>query len=385
MALTDLAAKAIKPNGKRQEIPDGAGLYLVVQPSGAKSWAYRGRVNGEWKKITLGSFPDLKPTAARALAGAARAAAHEGRAFAAPRPEGGPEVAPKGSSVSEVWALYRKLRLEPECRKSTVKEHSRIFAAHIEPKLGRRNIATIDKPDLLPIADAALKRGFSARNKTIAVLTAFFGDWCHIKRDHIAADPTRGIEQTLDKKQTNGPKRALDDAEIAKFWTACDAVPLGAMFQLMLLTGCRRNEVAGMSDSEIKGNAWTIPPERTKNGKELKVTLTKTAQAILREIPRVYGCPYVFGPCGEKCSFGYSKAKSGLDAVAKIAKPWRLHDLRRTMRSGLGRLGVREEIAERCVNHPPGGLKAIYDQHKYEREMAEAWQTWESHVLSLVS
>jgi hypothetical protein len=115
------------------------------------------------------------------------------------------------------------------------------------------------------------------------------------------------------------------------------------------------------------------------------VTLTKTALAILKEIPRIAGCPYVFGPCGENCTFGYSKAKARLDEVAKIAKPWRLHDLRRTMRSGLGRLGVRDEIAERCINHPPGGLKAIYDQHKYEREMAEAWQMWESHVLSLVS
>jgi hypothetical protein len=74
-------------------------------------------------------------------------------------------------------------------------------------------------------------------------------------------------------------------------------------------------------------------------------------------------------------------AKTALDEVAKIAKPWRLHDLRRTIRSGLGRLGAREEIAERCVNPPPGGLKAIYDQHKYEREMAKAWQQWERHVL----
>ena len=125
--------------------------------------------------------------------------------------------------------------------------------------------------------------------------------------------------------------------------------------------------------------------KRTKNGKELKVTLTKTALAILKSIPREDGCPYVFGPCGEKCSFGYSKAKSRLDVVAKIAKPWSLHDLRRTMRSGLGRLGVREEIAERCINHPPGGLVGVYDQHKYESEMSEAWQKWEKHVLESVN
>jgi integrase len=363
----------------------------VIQPSGAKSWAYRGRINGGWKKIKLGDFPEIKPTAARALAGAARAAAHTGRVFAAPKPESAPEAAPEGRSVSEVWAQYRKLRLEAECRAATVAEHKRIFKAHVEPVLGARDIATIAKTDLLPIADAALGRGFSARNKIVAVLTGFFG-WCTDERDLIDRDPVRGIKQRTAKKAAS--KRALDDAEVKAFWKACGAIDaanlssvrFGAMFQLMLLTGARRNEVAGMSESEIKGSVWTIPAERAKNGKELRVHLTKTALAILKSLPRVEGCDYVFGPTGEKCGFGFSKAKERLDEEAgKISAPWRLHDLRRTFRTGLGKLGVREEIAERCINHPPTGLKATYDQHKYAAEMAEAWKSWERHVLKLVN
>jgi integrase len=198
-----------------------------------------------------------------------------------------------------------------------------------------------------------------------------------------------GIKQRIAKGIT---KRSLDDAQVAAFWSACEAIDeanlssvrFGAMFKLLLLTGARRSEVAGMSDAEIKGDVWTIPAARTKNSKPLRVTLTKTAQAILWELPREQGCPYVFGPTGGTCSFGYSKAKARLDEAAKIAEPWSLHDLRRTMRTGLSRLGVREEIAERCINHPPGGLVGIYNQHKYEAEMAQAWQAWERHVLKSV-
>lgn len=241
---------------------------------------------------------------------------------------------------------------------------------------------------MLPIADAAMKRGFYARNKTVAVLTAFFGDWCHFSRDLIATDPTRGTEQRVRKETKGKAKRTLDDDEVAAVWKACDeiddanlaTVRFGAMVRLLLLTGCRRNEVAGMSDAEIKGNIWTVPGKRTKNGKPLAVALTKTALAILKEIPRIDGCAYVFGPTGKTCAFGYSKAKERIDAVAQI-KPWRLHDLRRTFRTGLGRLGVREQIAERCINHPPTRLVEIYDLHQYAAEQAKAWQAWESHIL----
>ena len=393
MALTAEAVRKLKATDIRQEIADKGGLYLVIQPSGVKSWAFRGRVKGETKKITLGRFPDVDLVAARDLAGDARKAAHAGVLFAPPQPPPDPDAAPaapEGRSVSEVWKQYRALRLEPECRPATIAEHARVFSTHIEPLLGSRDISTIAKTDLLPIADAALGRGFEARNKTVAVLTGFFG-WCHEERDLITRSPVIGIKQRA-AKETNSD-RVLTDAEVQAFWEACDAIDgenlstvrFGAMFKLMLLTGARRNEVAGMSDVEIMGNGWMLPAERAKNGKALRVHLTKTALAILKSLPRIEGCPYVFGPTGEKCGFGFSKVKDRLDAKAeKITTPWRLHDLRRTFRTKLGKLGIAEEIAERCINHPPAGLKATYDRHEYDAPMRDAWTRWERHVLKTI-
>jgi integrase len=390
--LSDLAAKTTKPTAARQEISDGRGLYLIVQPTGAKSWSYRGRSNGDWIKWKLGDYPIMTPKAARAEAALARAAAQAGRVYRAPQTNAAPEataVAPDGRSVSEVWEQYRKLRLAAECRETTVSEHCRIFAARIEPVLGRRDIATVSKADCLALADDALARGFSARNKLIALMTAFFGTWCYEQRDLIRADPTRGIEQRTNK-EASGSKRALSDAEVKTFWRGCGAidaanlssVPFGKMFQLLLLTGCRRGEVSRMKWSEVSGSIWTIPADRTKPGRELRVHLTKTAQTILNSIPRIADCDHVFGVSGATGAFGYSKAKSRLDEAAKI-KPWCLHDLRRTFRTGLGKLGVLKEVGERCLNHAQGGLVEIYDQHPYAAEMADAWQRWERHVLKV--
>ena len=224
MALTAEAVRKLKATDIRQEIADKGGLYLVIQPSGVKSWAFRGRVKGETKKITLGRFPDVDLVAARDLAGDARKAAHAGVLFAPPQPPPDPDAAPaapEGRSVSEVWKQYRALRLEPECRPATIAEHARVFSTHIEPLLGSRDISTIAKTDLLPIADAALGRGFEARNKTVAVLTGFFG-WCHEERDLITRSPVIGIKQRA-AKETNSD-RVLTDAEVQAFWEACDAI-----------------------------------------------------------------------------------------------------------------------------------------------------------------
>src|SRR5690242_17250703 len=121
--LTAEAVRKLKPGVDRLEVADRGGLYLVIQKSGVKSWAYRGRINGKPVKLTLGQYPALDLIAARGLAASAHASARAGRVFVPPPPEGAPEATAVGRSVSEVWEQYRKLRLAVECRETTVSEH----------------------------------------------------------------------------------------------------------------------------------------------------------------------------------------------------------------------------------------------------------------------
>ena len=71
-------------------------------------------------------------------------------------------------------------------------------------------------------------------------------------------------------------------------------------------------------------------------------------------------------------------------ATGKPLAPWTLHDLRRTMRTGLGKLGVPPHVAELAINHVKGGVEAIYDRYRYQREIAAALAQWAEHVLALV-
>ena len=130
------------------------------------------------------------------------------------------------------------------------------------------------------------------------------------------------------------------------FWKGCDKLgPIfGPMFQLLLLTGARRDEVAGMRWSEINGNVWTIPGERTKNSQPFDVYLTKKALAVLATMPRMDGSPFVFTISGETYSTGYSKAKAALDKLAPLPA-YTLHDLRRTFATGCATLGVDANAA----------------------------------------
>ncbi|MET4045325.1 integrase [Bradyrhizobium sp. RT6a] len=403
--LTDTTIKNAAKRDERYMLSDGRGLFLVVHPTGSKTWLCATRIRGRTTpvKITLGSYPGLGLAAARRRRDAARTAAEEGKRLPGPRAPLRAEAAPEGTTVGQAWDEYVTVRLTPDCRASTIAEHKRVFDQQIGPARGTdgralrdRDIKSIVKGDLLQIVDDAGERGPAARNKCVAVLTSFLGKWAHEDRGYIANPPTAGIRQKrASKERRNRNRRVLADPEITTFWSACDAIDsdgqssirFGAMFKLLLLTGCRRNEIAGIPDSEIDLNAkvWTLPGERTKNGHPLKVHLTGTELAILKGIPRIDGCDYVFGEAGETCAFSFSKAKARLDKVMKPKRAFRLHDLRRTFRTGIGRLGVLEGIAERCINHLPDELVDTYDTGEYDVPMAEAWDKWDRHVRKIAS
>jgi integrase len=145
------------------------------------------------------------------------------------------------------------------------------------------------------------------------------------------------------------------------------------------LTGCRREEIGGLQWSEIDFDKRliSIPGERTKNGTKHQVPLSALALSILQAVPR-RDRECVFGR-DENGFSGWSKAKERLDETLKL-KPWTLHDLRRTVRSGLGALAVEPHIAEAVLNHLPTKLIRTYDVNPYLREKRAALDLWASEL-----
>src|SRR5262249_47738649 len=188
------------------------------------------------------------------------------------------------------------------------------------------------------------------------------------------------------KREENDPReRSLSDAEAATVWLSATDSDFGKMIKLLLLTGCRRSEIGDLKWSEVdlEKRTITLPRERTKNHQQHVVPLSDAALAILADIKQ-RNHDHVFGRIGSGYQ-GWSKRKIKFDKVVKLKDTWTLHDLRRTVRTGLGQLGIQPHIAEAALNHIPPKLIRTYDRNKYETEKRAALDQWATHLKTVVA
>jgi integrase len=187
--------------------------------------------------------------------------------------------------------------------------------------------------------------------------------------------------------------RTLNDDEIVKFWHAAGTLgaPLTQMLRLLLLTGVRRSELAGLRRGELSadGAVWTVPGIRVKNTREHVVPLPPLARRILASVPAIEGSSgLVFTNDGKRPIGSWSGIKLRLDAVMAPARPWVVHDVRRTFVTKLCELGVRTEVVEALVNHVSGtrsGVAGIYNRSILMPERQAALAMWAHHIEDLVA
>jgi len=407
MKMTTESVDRIEPSATRREIPDShcPGLYLVVQPSGAKSWAVRYRAGGKPRKLTLGPYPKIPlaesaddrkarlardpasdPPCARGLARLALQSVATGidpvadRQLMKAKRAAGIAV---DDTVLNVWAEFAEKHIG-KMRPGSAAQFKH-HAAHFLPLWGERKIQDISKRDCLAVIDQAMTRGGSAANTCRTVLNSFFA-WC-VQRDIIARSPLHGVKPPAEMVSR---ERVLADDELRHVWNAAADLggPFGAIFKVLLLTGARRGEVAGMRYSEIDGSTWTLPAERSKNHRAHSIHLSDAVLRIIESMPRFEGCDFVFTSAGRTPSANFSAAKTKLDKLCPDVADWHTHDLRRSFASGLAKFGVPVHVIERCLNHRGGeisGVAAIYNRHSYAAECKAAWNRWSAHVEGLAS
>jgi integrase len=179
----------------------------------------------------------------------------------------------------------------------------------------------------------------------------------------------------------------LDANELARIWSAADKIdfPYGNVIHLLILTGQRRSEVGSMRWAELdfaKAN-WAIPAKRTKANRAHTLPLSDATVKILRQIPRVHD-QLVFPALGKNHPIsGYSKWKRQLDRLAQVDE-WRLHDIRRTVASGMAELNIDPHIVELVLNHTVRGtlglIASVYNRHPYLQEMRHALERWADYI-----
>ena len=381
--LTTKFVENVRPAAVRREIPDAGcrGLYLVVQPTGRKVWAVRYRFEGVTRKLTLDA--GLTLAAARKAATAALHELERGVDPAVARTEAKTKAAAaKADTVTAICEGY--LRREG-LKLRTVDQRVSILKRLVYPVLGDRPVESLKRSDIVRLLDRIEDgQGQRAADVTLSVLRRIF-NWHALRSDTFIPPIVRGMGRQNAKDHRRS--RILDDDELRRVWvasTAEDAQPFGALIRFLLLTAARRSEAAGMRWDEVDANGvWTLPARRSKNKADVVRPLCQAAQALLNAQPRYDGCEYVFINNGTAAIQSFSGAKKKLDNVSNVTG-WRLHDLRRTARSLLSRAGVNVDIAERCLGHAIGGVRGVYDKHRYLDEQRHAFEALAALIARLV-
>ncbi len=273
-------------------------------------------------------------------------------------------------------------------RASTHNAAKRYFEKHWAP-LHRRAIHTIDRTTVASLVrDITRDHGRTAAARARGNLSALFA-WA-MREGVTSANPVVG---TNDPAEGIEPRdRVLTPAELEAIWKQCRDDDFGRIVRLLLLTACRRDEIGGLrwTELDLEAGKLLLPKDRTKNGRPLALTLPEKARSILKAAPRRAGRDLVFG--GGKAGFN-AWSYSTLSLNSRIAEangralaPWRIHDLRRSVRTGMGKIGIKPHVAELVLNHTghKAGIGGVYDHYDYEPEMADALARWEVHLLSIV-
>ena len=382
--LTQIGIDRLKPSNQRQEIPDAglSGLYLVVQPTGIKSFAVRYRYDGRPRKLTIGRFPQLSIQEARIRA-----------REALERLSYGDDPGRQKDNPERFEAAFSIFMQRHVSQTKGTYETNRIYKHDLLPKFKGTYLSQVARRDVISLLDDIVDRGSPIMaNRVLAVLRKFFS-WA-VARDLTRSNPCEGV--TPPSKQTSRD-RILNDVEIRVFWQACNELkyPYGTYFKFLLLSAQRRTEVSEMTFEELDGDEWVIPPQRAKNGQRHRVPITAEMRSLLKSTGRNSG--YIFTVSGNHPINNLGRAAARLrkkmSAIADVSgvslmEEWKPHDLRRTAASGMAKCGVFQEVIERVQNRISGkfaGVAGIYNRYDYEKEKREALAGWSQEIERVVS
>ncbi len=388
MKLTARNTAGLKtPPGKQDHIEfddDIPGFGLRMREGGSRVWIFQYRIGTKQRRIVLGKATALAPDKARDLASNLHAKVRLGGDPAADKVIGRAQAANSFGDLARRYLEFQQDNLRPR----SLVEVKRHLEDHAKPLHGLP-VATVDQRTIADrlnlIAKAA---GAVTANRVRASLSALFG-WA-MREGLASANPV----MNTNKREEKSRDRVLSDQELRIIWNALEDDHYGAIVKLLMLTGQRANEIAGLRYPEINfdKNVISLPGERTKNGRPHDVPMSGTVHAILEAQAKTDGRACVFG-YGDGPFSGWSKSKERLetriaDANGEPLPHWVPHDLRRTVATRMADLGVQPHVIEAVLNHVSGhkgGIAGIYNRAVYAAEKAQALTLWADHVSALVA
>ena len=404
IASVQLAARMTE---SRKLVEPGLYLHLRRKADGSlsKHWQYRAQVDGMRRWLSLGAYPQVGLAKAKdELSGHQKAheAAKKGEAdhpvsllALHARPTRRSRRSPDGL---DEWIADKRLgsarKAGAPVRERTIDVLTENFDADIRNRIGDAKVGKLTREAIQACIDAPRKRGAPGAAaqvfRTLRGLMHFA-----IRREYIAgADPMRGVENP--KPYRPAPVNAATDAQLLALLRAVDESQLWPStkyaIEFQLLTGARPGEVRLAAWSEIRTSRalWTIPADRVKSGREFRVHLSRQAIELLARAHEIKAdksdlvFPGANGGALEKMAVARALSRTAERTAEGGGKKLRPHDLRRTFRTMLSRLGVQHHVAELAMNHQETEtLRRVYDGHDYTRELTDAWDKAGAHIASL--
>lgn len=400
IAMTDRFVAAAKADSTgRTDYFDTTmrGLVLRVTGSGRKTWQffYTSPRDGKRARHGLGTYPAISLAAARGRALEASTQVQEGSDPRSLQSE-------QASAAMTVSGLVEVYLADPEQRAlRSIDEKERRLEKNVRPVIGSVKIVDLKRRDVRNVTDPILRRGKSVEAARVFEDVRAMLRWA-VENEHLERNPIDGMAKPGGGKPR---ERVLDDAEIRELWRVLPAAlprtkQCQRIIKLCLALGQRVGEIAGMTKSEIDREAgeWRLPGSRTKNGHPHAVPLTALALELIDEAIADAGdqTDFVF-PCGKASLAPHAVARTIVRAhLPEEERPlgrfgieqWSAHDLRRTVLTGMARLGVAPHVIGAVANHR-SVTKAtvttqVYVQYSYEREKRAAMELWSDRLRAII-
>jgi integrase len=405
--LTDRLLRSLKPRQTSFDVMDALvpALGIRILPSGKRSFVLIGRFPGGRNptRRALGGYGELTLERAR---GKARDWLELIRRGVDPQAEEQRlRQAEQRRQRNNFEAIAEDFIKDKVAGERKGREVERDIRREFIPRWGNKPITDITAQDIRDVVKAAKDRGAPYQAHNLLVLAKRMFSWTIDQQVYgLESSPCEQLKPKAIIGKKAFRSRVLSDEELRAFWRATEGLgyPYGPLFRLLAFTGQRKSEVAEARWSEIDFDRrlWTIPADRMKADAAHVVPLSNDVVAILRGLPRFNRGECLFSTCfGAKPVNGFSKAKQRvdkrmLDSLQTIAqtlgekpptalKPWVIHDIRRTMRTGLSALPVPDLVRELVIAHTKPGLHKVYDQHAYLDEKRRALDLWSERLREI--
>jgi integrase len=351
-----------------------------------RNWIIQYRASGHGRRMVIGDVAKITAAQARAKARKLHAAVELG----------GDPSGDRRERRDKDDRTLRAVTLDFLAFKRTTAPDIKRFEQYLLGPIGKRAVEAGTKPYLHPLhrvpVDKITRKDIAARLVKVSIdhgmqtakmlrstVSTMFS-WA-MQMGLVEANPIIGTV----KLETKPRDRVLTNDELAAIWKALPDNDYGKVIRLLILTGCRASEIAGMKWSEFddKGT-WTLPAGRTKNRRPHTLPVTGMMQEVLDSVFVRNGVEALFG---RKGFTSFVVGKHELDAKLDLPK-WVHHDIRRSVATGMANLGVQPHVIEAALNHQSGskrGVAGIYNRSSYEREVAQAMALWADHVAALIS